>query len=205
VSVIGVVFLLIATPSSVLRGGSAPDGAASGASVETETAKAPAVPIKPFTFDPNRFDVSTFFPHAEARARNHYADAKLVLFSATGVKPDGTINLTDDDGVATFLFRSEKASRNVGESGGAGGPRLGACTVSVSATESGISDSPVPLGDCGMAITGPPHCSLKHILTKAGAAKKTATVTFNAFGPNGRMWVVIFDEEESQHILPDDC
>ncbi|MBI3206599.1 MAG: serine/threonine protein kinase [Myxococcales bacterium] len=129
---------------------------------------------------------------ARTQARKHFADAELVTISATGVRPDGTVDLKNPMHAMAFIFRSPSASKSSKQ-----------CLVSVSTSQYGTFASPVEdtSFNCQQPTIKAPRCTLSAVMKKAPPGTKSVTFSHQV---NAWNWVVM-GGTASVTLVPDSC
>jgi serine/threonine-protein kinase len=164
---------------------------------------------RPAGFDPAAFDISGYYPTAEAEAKRVWADAKLVRIDASGVRPTGLAELTlSDDFYVRYWFRSEKASKRPADLP-IGVEHEAICNLQIWIDTSGAKLLPMSW-DCDTLLAPPPKCTFKQAWDKAiqigapsGNAVASISYMANIVSKKVRWFVDVGDEFSEQ--IPDGC
>jgi serine/threonine protein kinase len=167
----------------------------------------PSTPL-PDNVNPRAFDPLAFFPQAQARAQQEFADAMLTSLQVKGVWQSSYVDLfAVPDGAAIYWFRSAEASKPP-SSFPTNIDFENRCLVVVSVDDRGLSVL-LPLMTCDMPMISPPRCSLEQIVT--AFASNTGASTRNSglhvdyrWRLGSASWLVEAGSYGSE-VLPDDC
>lgn len=168
----------------------------------------PGVPRKGPKVNRKHFDVTAFFPEAERIAKTHAADARFVRLDVSGVRANGTVDLTSGVGSdVLYRFRSAVLSARPADHP-ANAPFKNKCYVYVSVGKSGVQ-SYLAEWSCDMPFLPRPRCSLTQTWKQAEARGVPRGNLIGSMGywadPQGRgRWNVTVRPHFSGWI-PDHC
>jgi serine/threonine-protein kinase len=135
--------------------------------VATTSPFARPTPAPATQLDTKQFDVWKFFDEAERMAKQEQADARFVRLDATGIRPDGRIDLTLDQNHVLYRFRS--ASLSVPPAGYPENRTYEAkCIVYVYVDESGVKSYSAKWS-CDWPFLPKPRCSPSQVWKSAAA------------------------------------
>jgi serine/threonine protein kinase len=124
-----------------------------------------SLPVPP-GFDPGGFDVSAYYPTAEAEARRIWSDARLVRIDADAVRPSGLAELTlGDRYYVRYWFRSEQASEPPADLP-IGVEHKAVCNLQIWVDRSGVRLLPMSW-DCDPILVPRPRCTVAQAWAKA--------------------------------------
>ncbi len=136
-------------------------------------------------------DITRELDRSREEARTKLPDAELVSISVAGKLVDGKLGLTGNSAAASYMFRSEQASKSTAE-----------CLVMVSHSAFGRIVSG-PFADtsykCRQETTRAPKCSVRQMV-RPGTNPTSLT-----FHNQGDRWTWIIMEGSAIQILPDKC
>ncbi len=168
----------------------------------------PGMPKAGPKVDVKNFDVWAFFPEAERISKTHAADARFVRLDASGVRANGSVDLTFAmTNNVLYRFRSPSLSvRPAGHPDNA--PFRGKCYVYVSVGRDGVQ-SYLTEWTCDMPFLPKPRCSLAQIWKQAEARGAPQGNLIGSLGywadPQGRgRWNVTIAPKFSGWV-PDRC
>jgi serine/threonine protein kinase len=159
-----------------------------------------SVTSDPSRYDPDRFDVSAYFPVAKRRAQQEYPDAQLIGLAAFDVDSDGRARLAPDRVVA-YTFRSPSNSPKLRDKSAF---FLGDCIVSVTIS-SRSSISVKTQGNCNTPLLSEPRCNVREVVKRSGLPPGTRAMV-SLVNMNGKTaWQVSRSSANTPTTVDDDC
>lgn len=184
-------------------------GTVNSASTVEREALTGVVPVLNALEDPHRVDVWHHFALAEHEARRTFADARLVRIDVTGMKADGTVDVTITGDVATIvLFRWRSPSASTRPPGLPQGAKSTGRLYYYLVNAQGLMRYAVDQLDNEEPLIDPPRCQPRAVWAKAVAAgapkgNYIGNLSYFATAERPATWYVSIGDFSG--LVPDDC